>query len=514
MFIFLLLSLEVYIFPNPIKGKVGEKIPFTVKLLDEEGNPLSGKLSFDVTPNSLGEVYNEIFIAKEEGRGVLRCKAELKGETVQGFAYIRISKEEEKAKIFPSFAILEKGEKITFTISGSKAKTWKCFPPNIGDIENSSFIAKNPGKGRVIAILENGEVETAFIRVKGKVSSLKITPKFKKLKIGETVQFVAEEGVSWKIEGEKLGELTPTGLFTANLPGKTVIVAEKNGFQERAIVVISGEMGIRIIPEKVELKPGETVRFKLIGEGFRDINLPIRWEVIPRRCGTIKKDGTFIAGKIPTKGRVVAILPQRFGKGIVSAEVSIKSTEIKALSITPSFKYFDSQEIGREYSFTVENAEGILVKWKVIPEDLGYVNNNGVFIPKRVGAGFLVAEAGLGINVKPGRSLIVIGERNNIDSPTTELFSKDKDYNTSLTAIEKIVEGSTTPLLINTDFTDYQIIWKVIPEDAGRIILNREFEANNLPEGVGELKVKIIAILYRGREILAVVTKDIAIVKR
>jgi hypothetical protein len=520
MFVFLLLSLELHIFPNPIEGKVGENIPFIVRLLDEEGKTLTGRLNFSVTPNSLGEVHNNFFIAKEEGKGVLRCRAEVKGKYAAGFAYIRISAEE-KAKISPPFAILKKGERTTFTIIGGSARAWKCLPPNIGEIENGVFTARNTGEGRVIAILENGEVKTAFIRVKGIMGNIIITPRFKKVKTGETVQFTVKgnEKITWRVEGEKIGEISPTGLFSASSPGKAVIVAEKNGSEERAIVVVSGEVGLRIIPETAELKVDETIHFRVIGEGFGNINVPVRWEVIPKRLGIIRKDGTFIAGKVPTKGRVVAVLPERFGKGVVSAEVYITPLGIKSLAITPSFNYL---EIGQEFPFKVENAEGIAVKWRVIPEDLGTISSNGVFTPKRLGAGVLVAEPGAEINIRPGKAFVVIVERRIIldsilDSKDGTLFFGGEAGNYSAlitTPAPEVIEGFRIPLTINTNVPDYQVIWRVIPQSAGKIILNREFEASKLPDGVNEINARIIAILYHRREILAVTAKEIKIIKR
>jgi hypothetical protein len=518
MLVFLLLSLELHILPNPIEGKVGEKIPFTVKLLDEEGKILKSKSTFIVTPSSLGKIQGDFFIATEEGKGVLRCRSKINGTYATGFAYIRIS-DKERAKIIPSFAILQKGEKTTFTITGGTVREWKCFPVNIGTIENGVFIARNTGKGRVIAILENGEVKTAFIRVKGTLSDIKIKPRFKRVNPGETVQFVAQgaEKVIWKVQGENVGEISSSGLFTATSPGKAVVIAEQNGYEARAIVIVSGEVGLRIIPESAELKPGELVHFKVKAEGFGDINIPVRWEVIPKRCGIIRKDGTFIAGKIPTKGRVVAILPERFGKGVVSADVYISSDIIKSLEITPSFKYFALTEIGQAFSFNIENAQGIAIKWKVIPEDLGTINNTGVFIPGRLGAGVVIAEPREEINIKPGKAFVVIEEQRASLGDSGLYIADDAtgNYNASInTTAPEIIEGVRIPLTLNTNIPEYAVIWRIIPQSAGRIILNREFQANELPDGVNEAKVKIVAILHRGRKILAITTKEIKVIKR
>ncbi len=520
MLVFLLLSLELHISPNPIEGKVGEKIPFTVRVLDREGKILERDLSFSVVPNSLGRVQGNFFVASKEGKGVLRCRSTRNGQHVTGFAYIKISGRE-SAKIVPPVAILKKGEQIKFTIAGGTAKEWKCMPAGIGNIRNGVFTAENSGRGRVIALLTNGEIKTAFVRVSGKVSDIQITPRFKRIKVGEKVQFETKgnERVTWRVEGENIGEINSNGVFTAKIPGKAVVIAEKNGSQGRAIVVVSGEVGLRIIPESVTLKTGEIAHFKVNAEGFGNVNIPVNWKVIPERCGQVRKDGTFIAGEIPTKGRVIAVLPQRFGKGVVSADVYITSDKIKPLELIPPFKHFTSDDIDKEFRFSVIGAQKIALQWRVIPEDLGSINNNGVFVPKRLGAGVLMAEPRAEINIKPARAFVIIGEDRSWEKDTSAYVDGGPENPPTPAIIDfsfpsqQVIEGFKIPLTLKKEPADYIVTWKIIPPDAGRIILDREFQANKLPEGIDYRNVKVFAILSRGREIVAWTSKNITVIR-
>jgi hypothetical protein len=519
MLVFLLISLELHVSPNPIEGKVGEKIPFTVKVLDREGKILERDLSFSVVPSSLGRVQGNFFVATEEGRGVLRCISTKNGQRVTGFAYIKIGNRE-SAKIVPPIAILKKGKRIKFTIAGGTAKEWKCIPAGIGNVRNGIFTAENSGKGRVIALLTNGEIKTAFVRVIGKISDIQITPQFKRIKVGEKVQFEirGDERVTWKVEGENIGEINSSGSFKAKTPGKAVIIAEQNGKKGRAIVVVSGEVGLRIIPESAILKTGERVHFKVNAEGFGNANIPVNWKVIPERCGQIRKDGTFIAGEIPTKGRVIAVLPQRFGKGAVSANVYITSEAIKPLELIPPFKHFTADDIDKEFRFSVTGPQKIALLWRVIPEDLGSIDNNGVFIPKRPGAGVVTAKPRAEINIKPARAFVVIGADRYITADTS--FNDGGPEATSTPGFidfnfpsQQVIEGFRIPLTLRKEPADYIVTWKIIPPDAGRIILNREFQANRLPEGIDKKNVKVFAILSRGREIVAWTSKNITVIK-
>lgn len=519
MLVLLLLSLELHISPNPIEGKVGERIPFNVRVLDKEGEILKGNLAFSVIPNSLGRVQGSFFVANKEGRGVLKCRSKINGKTATGFAYIRIGNTE-KAKIIPSFVILKKGEQAKFTITGGTVREWKCIPSNIGNITNGVFTAKNAGNARVIAVLTDGEIKTSFVRVRGVINDIKISPRFKRVKIGEKIQFKLNisERVNWSIKGEKIGEISSSGLFTAKIPGKAVIIAENSGNEGYAIVIVSGEVGLRITPKSATLNSGEIVNFKVQAEGFGNKKIPVIWKVIPERCGSVRKDGTFIAGKVPTKGRVIAVLPKRFGKGIVSADVSIVPENLKNLELIPSFVNLGGEDINREFQFRVRGAEGIPLIWRVIPENLGTISNNGVFIPRRLGPGAIIVRPKAELNIKPGRAFIIVGDDNFSRIDTSEMYTADSkslppSYIDFSFPSQQVIEGFKIPLILNKSPADYRVAWRVVPPTAGSIILNREFKANKLPENVNQANVKIYAILYRGRQITAWASKEIKVIK-
>ncbi len=521
MLVLLLLSLELHISPNPIEGKVGERIPFNVRVLDREGEILKGNLTFSVTPNSLGRVQGSFFVAKEEGRGVLKCRSEINGKIATGFAYIRIGNTE-KAKIIPSFVILKEGEQTKFTVTGGTVREWKCIPSNIGSIIGGVFTAKNVGIGRVIAVLTDGEIKTSFLRVRGVINDIKITPRFKRVKTGEKIQFKVntKEKVAWAIQGEKVGEINSSGLFTAKIPGKAVVVAEKNGSEVYAIVIVSGEVGLRITPESATLNPGEIVNFKVQAEGFGNTKIPVIWKVIPERCGFIRKDGTFIAGQIPTKGRVIAVLPKRFGKGIVSADVSIVPENLKNLELIPSFINLGEEDINREFQFRVRGAEGIPLIWRVIPEDLGTISNKGVFIPRRLGPGAIIVRPKAELNIKPGRAFIIVGDNFSWPEDTVTWIPPSPpppSYIDFSLPSQQVIEGFKIPLILNKSPADYRVVWRVVPPTAGRIIPisegKAEFKANKLPENVNQANVKIYALLYRGRQITAWASKEITVIK-
>ena len=217
------------------------------------------------------------------------------------------------------------------------------------------------------------------------------------------------------------------------------------------------------------------------------------------------------------KGRVIAVLPRRFGKGAVSANVYIISEKIKPLEVIPPFKHFNENDIDKEFRFTVMGAQKIALQWRVIPENLGSINDNGVFVPRRLGAGVLIAEPRGGVNIKPARAFVIVGA-DRFSREDTQIYTNGESIPTPgfiefAFPAQKVVEGFKLPIILNKDPADYRVAWKVIPSDAGRIILNREFQAYKLPEGIDQRNVKIFAILHKGREIVAWTSKNITVIK-
>ena len=487
MLLLLLLSLELHISPNPIEGRMGDKIPLSVIIVNEEGEPTIGVIEFEIVPHDLGRIENNTLIPNKNGRGVLKCEATMDGEKITGYAYIHIT-EEKKARIVPTSVTIEIGEEIQFKILEGNLIKWKVIPEEIGGIRDGLFKAKKTGRGRIVAILENGNILSAFVRVKGKIGQLEIFPRFKRVKIGEKIQFsIKEKGnVIWEVEPEDIGNIDENGLFSAKSPGRGIVIVKiKEGSTEligRAILVVSGKIRARIIPEKISLRPGESARFQIkFDPDITNREIPVKWKVIPKECGIIRKDGTFLAGKFPLIGRVVAIIPERFGGGFASSRISIIPRRSMELTILPRFKELEVNE-----EFTFRTLQNISVNWKVTPKNLGTITQDGKFTPTRSGSGVIVAEPKDYINMRPARALVIVG-----NNPVVNIYLPGE-----------IFERFSVPIRIITNLKDYRVFWHVIPEHAGYVSGKGVFNANPLLEGKSSEDVTTYAILHKNREIL------------
>lgn len=499
MFLILLFSIELNITPNPIEGKVNENIPFEAILLDESGKRIDGEIQLSVIPENLGRISGYNFVPEREGRGVLRCIARVKGEIVRDFSYIKIGKRQVR-RIIPASAVLNPGESQNFKSNETGRVKWKVIPPEIGTIDNGKFKALRPGRCRVVALFDDGELRTALVKVRGIEEKLEIKPEFKHMRTGDIFRFTIEgkddKKIKWEVKPSSTGEIDNQGQFRAISPGKAEVTAMLDGKVARAMVVVSGAINLRIIPEKVEVKTGETFKFKLkIGEGKNITEIPVKWKVIPDRAGTIRDDGTFKAGNLPIRARVVAVIPERFGRGIASSKINIISAGFGRIKIKPEIKELS---VGQKCNFNHIN-ENIPVRWKVFPEDLGKINSEGIFTPARNGSGFIIAEPLNEVNIKPGRAAVIVGEEKEIEIkiPSTN-----------------VIEGFGLPIKVESPVPDYKVLWRVSPSYAGRVNLNNKFISSELPENKQSQKVTIYGIFYRNRNFLGWAKTTITVVER
>lgn len=491
MILLILLSIEIHISPNPITGTKGERIPFNVIIVDEEGKTVRAEYKLNVIPENLGKIRGNNFIPDKPGKGIIKCRAKIEREIVRGYAYVNIRKRKKAAKITPPSGILNPGEDIKFNVLEGKVKRWKVIPAKLGNVNNGHFTARQPGRGRIVAVLDNGRVISAYLVVKGIIKPVKIKPDFIRIKVGEKVNLNIreehKEKIEWMVEPDDIGRIDRNGNFIATKPGRALVTATitENGVKRtgKSIIIISGKIRVNIIPGEVKLKPGEKIKFRVRTEEDTDMsNIPVKWKVIPDKCGIISKDGTFRAGKHPVKGRVVAIIPRRFGGGVGSAEILIRPLDREKIKVLPEIIRISTDE---DFNFKVKNRE-IPVTWKVVPKDLGVISKDGKFKPERTGVGYIIAEPAGNLNYKPGRSFILVGKEN------VEIVAPNRS----------IIEGFSTPVKIETKITDYKVMWKVVPSWAGTITEQGKFTASSLPEGRSKQTVSIYAILIKKHNVV------------
>ncbi len=186
------------------------------------------------------------------------------------------------------------------------------------------------------------------------------------------------------------------------------------------VVFVGGGRRLRVMvmPRRVEVAPGDTVRFNAIvrlpGYGVIEPD-SIRWVVLPKSLGTIESDGLFRAGEQRGIARIVAVAEWKKLRGIGAAGVLIGrlKDKIYRVRLAPGFARILPGDT-LDFTYIIENAreDGLSVQWIVDPPFMGHFEGNRFIPDVRHGrcAVFLWVEDSTG-KFGVGRGVVIIGRR-------------------------------------------------------------------------------------------------------
>jgi len=490
--LYLLISLQLIVSPDPVKTDLSTPVKITVST--DDGRPVQG-VKFIVKPSTLGKVKNGIFIPSSTGKGIILCMGMVDGRTLKKPVYLVIN-EEATGKITPRSARVGIGESVVFTVTGGNVKKWKVFPQTLGTIKQGNFTAKQPGRGKIVAVLEDGRVLTATVIVGNITGRIKVIPSFARVDVGGTVTLRTEkiiENPRWNVFPERVGDVNQNGVFTAKSPGRCMVVLRgrlnNREVIGRAVIVVRGG-GVKLIPKRAVLKTGGTVKFTVFDGNGNPVN-NIKWKVVPRRIGRISPDGMFTPLVRGGKGKVIAILPKGYSKRVLSAPVFIIPDRNAYIRVSPGFVHLDNP--GQTVRFYTE-IKGISmnerVKFSVYPEDLGTITEDGIFTAKREGTGVVIAKIKGNLPVKPGRAVVIVGEGGSIlqVSPSNPTLKQGEKI--------RFIASPSSPLPSGIKF-----IWRVMPFYLGKIQNDGTFIAGKVPEGHTIMLGKVVVVGVKDGEI-------------
>ncbi len=153
--------------------------------------------------------------------------------------------------------VLRVGEKIALpkvdVPKGHEVK-WFVKPRWIAKIVGDSVEGLSEGRGIIQVHIVRGNVVVREFPIRLIVvdedTSITITPRFTRLRVGDAVQFNLSGEYSGKVEwyvvNQRVGRITDEGLFVALRPGRTVVVARVRGkdgkvISAKAMVVVKGK---------------------------------------------------------------------------------------------------------------------------------------------------------------------------------------------------------------------------------------------------------------------------------
>ncbi|MFQ5864388.1 MAG: carboxypeptidase regulatory-like domain-containing protein [bacterium] len=164
------------------------------------------------------------------------------------------------------------------------------------------------------------------------------------------------------------------------------------------------DVDILVTPNEVQLEPGGSIKFEIFAYStIGDNRVPeeiqsISWSVEPDSLGSITDDGFFIAGKHigEVKVKVIAVVKNIEIVKIIIVKIGSPPTPFFKVVVVPREVVVPQ---GAEQQFEVvilipsgEHVRPKHVRWEVVPEDLGTINEDGLFTAgDEIGQGKVIA---------------------------------------------------------------------------------------------------------------------------
>ncbi len=155
---------------------------------------------------------------------------------------------------------------------------------------------------------------------------------------------------------------------------------------------------ITVEADTTNLQPGDTVQCKAtaFNKNNEVVDCPIDWSIEPSHLGTVTQNGTFTAGQSSGKVVIKACSGNICGK----LDITIKSLadSVSRVEISqPSSSYLlgiDYQFNATAYDIRDTVVAGVKVFWSVEPSEYGFIDPQGLFMPKKEGECTIVAKIG------------------------------------------------------------------------------------------------------------------------
>ncbi len=155
------------------------------------------------------------------------------------------------------------------------------------------------------------------------------------------------------------------------------------------------ELTVRVSPTRAHALPGGEVAFvaSVYDSEGEPVAADVMWSVIPPRVGAIGSDGRFIAGGEPGRAivRALAMYGEATGAGHSVVVVSSQPPARLVVTIEPSSAVV---EAGGHEQFDATVRDPLTgdpvdaeLRWVVIPERLGSIDDMGLFRRRRRGRG-------------------------------------------------------------------------------------------------------------------------------
>lgn len=244
-----------------------------------------------------------------------------------------------------------------------------------------------------------------------------------------------------------------------------------------------------VLPNPCQVQVNGTVSFSVTGpeQGYT-----VNWQVIPSSLGKIDENGFFIASGKPGQGIIRAIANKNDQIVLGHALLKITAGKPQALlvSVTPINAKVEATKSLR-FSSQVRKPDGTIlgsaVDWKVIPGDLGIIDNQGNFTAKAMGSGRIVAIAHDNNNRGLGQTAVSVFSSGKNQKLTVIISPQRAQLAIKETAVFSTQVTDSVGNLISAELK-----YTISPDWLGTVDRNGNFMAGEKP-GLGVVTVEAIS---------------------
>ncbi len=181
-----------------------------------------------------------------------------------------------------------------------------------------------------------------------------------------------------------------------------------------ASLALAGQLvadGLVVQPNPALVRTGGIVDFSVEADSAAPT---VRWQVVPPSLGTIDAGGRFTASEKPGRGLVRAVSSAPGSVSVGHAMVRVVGPDEPRLRVTV-IPAVARAEVNSPVQFRAEirnidgeEIESPAITWRLVPKDLGMIDGQGLFTPRRPGRGRIVAVARTGAASGMGQARILV----------------------------------------------------------------------------------------------------------
>ena len=262
-----------------------------------------------------------------------------------------------------------------------------------------------------------------------------------------------------------------------------------------------------VAPNPCQIQVNSTVSFSATG---LEPGYTVNWQVIPSSLGKIDENGFFTASEKPGQG-IIRVIAHKDGQTVLGhalLKITAGRLQLLLVSVTPTNAKVEATKSLR-FSSQVRKSDGTIlesaVDWKVIPEDLGTIDNQGTFTAKGQGNGRIVAVAHDNDQRGLGQTAVSVFSSGKNQKLTVIISPQRTQLKIKETAVfsAQVTDSAGNPVSAQLKYT-------VSPNWLGTVDRSGNFIAGEKP-GLGVVKVEAISNKAYGSNRAFVITAGQAI---